>query len=73
MIIKTKKRLKAKEALSGYLFILPNAIGLIIFYILPIITTFAMAFTSWDGLGNASYIGVENFKKLFQEPSLLRN
>lgn len=70
MIIKTKKnRLKAKEALSGYLFILPNAIGLIIFYILPIVITFAMAFTSWDGLGNASYIGVENFKKLFQEPS----
>ena len=40
--------LKKQERLMGYLFILPNFIGVLIFVLLPVIAGLLISFTKWD-------------------------
>ena len=54
----------AHEALWGYLFIAPVALGLAIFYVLPGLASFAFAFADWPGLGEPAFAGLDNFTTL---------
>lgn len=68
-----KKRKLTKEAMWAYLFILPTVIGLMIFYMLPALASFALSLTKWDGITTPQYIGLENIKNLIQDPSFIRS
>ncbi|MGP9539320.1 carbohydrate ABC transporter permease [Brachybacterium sp. AOP43-C2-M15] len=50
---------------NAYLFLLPSIIGLIIFIGYPVVTSFYYSFTDWDGMGPATWIGIENYTYLF--------
>jgi ABC-type sugar transport system permease subunit len=52
-----------------FLFILPALLGLFVFRIGPILTSFVMAFTDWSAFGSPHFIGVENFEYLFEAGS----
>jgi len=53
----------------GFFFVIPFFIFLSIFVIYPIIYSFKLSFTRWDGSGIPKFIGLENFKYLlFQDP-----
>lgn len=69
-----KKRSAAdiKEALAGYAFIAPVVIGLFVFYSLPALSSLYFAFTKWDGLTAPEFIGLENFRLLFQDEKFLK-
>lgn len=54
-----------------YLFLLPALIIFILFNLLPIITTFATSFTSWDGFNAPNFIGLENYVNLFNNSAFL--
>lgn len=59
-----------KQKLIGYLFILPSVIGVIIFFLIPLIFSLVLAFTNWSGpagLGT-EFIAFDNFTRLFQDP-----
>ena len=60
-----------------FLFILPALLGLFVFRIGPIVTSFAIAFTDWSAFGTPNFIGLENFEYLFEGGSefyeILRN
>ena len=60
-----------------FLFILPALVGLFMFRIGPILTSFVMAFTDWSAFGSPNFVGVENFEYLFEAGSefyeILRN
>jgi multiple sugar transport system permease protein len=60
----TRSNLYRKEAIFGYLFILPPVVGFIIFGLFPALYSFFGSFTDWDGLGRMDRIGWANYKEL---------
>ncbi len=54
----------------GYLFILPQVIGLIIFHIIPVFWAGLISFTDFDGFGRNNYIGFNNYKSLWNDEDL---
>lgn len=59
-----------KRDISGYLFIAPNLIGVIIFFVIPFLFAFVLAFSNWNhlqGLSTLEFVGLENFKRLFTD------
>jgi multiple sugar transport system permease protein len=58
---------KKKDWFWAYLMIFPNSIGLLIFYIIPFMQTFFYSFTDLGAFGVYSYVGLQNFKKLFSD------
>ena len=67
-VASTKSRRQLSEAIWGYVFLLPQLIGLIAFAIIPLITVFALSLTKWDGLGAVQFVGFQNFGEQFADP-----
>lgn len=67
MNTKKASHFKARNIALGYGFLLPNIIGFIIFTFIPIIASFILSFTSWDGFGKIEFIGMKNFVGLFSD------
>lgn len=65
--MKMKSRLYRKEAYYGYLFILPPVLGFLLFALFPLGYSIYGSFTDWDGLGQMSFIGLDNFKEMFED------
>lgn len=59
--------LKQKEALTGFTFILLPLLSLIILMYYPIIRSFFISFFEWDLLREPTFIGIENYKTLFND------
>jgi len=59
-----------REALAGYLFILPTFLGYTIFIVGPIFFLFVISFTSYDILSPAKFVGVQNYVDLLSDPRL---
>ena len=63
----------------GYLFIMPNLVGFVLFTLFGIIFSLIYAFTDWNllkGFEIANFNGLENFKRMFSDMYLgacLRN
>lgn len=51
----------------GFLFILPWLIGLIGFTIVPMISALFISMTDWSIIGNAEFIGLQNFKDILND------
>jgi multiple sugar transport system permease protein len=57
----------------GYLFIGPQLLGMTVFVVLPFAASLVLAFASWDGLSDLSWVGFENFTAQFQDELLWRS
>jgi ABC-type sugar transport system permease subunit len=58
----------------GYLFIAPFFIGFLVFQLYPMLYSLYISFTSWDGLSpDIQFIGIENYKRLVQDPMFLKS
>ncbi|MGW9632355.1 carbohydrate ABC transporter permease [Agromyces sp. NPDC055520] len=57
----------------GYVFIGPQVIGMALFVLLPFTASLVLAFTSWDGLTDLTWVGFENFSAQLQDELLLRS
>lgn len=62
-----RSALRRKEAIVGYLFILPALIGLILFYVLPTLRAAQISMTSWNLMRPAKWVGLENYTKLWAD------
>ncbi|MFC0472541.1 carbohydrate ABC transporter permease [Halalkalibacter kiskunsagensis] len=69
----TKLSRGKREALWAYLFIAPTVLGLLVFYMLPAIGSFALSFTKWNGISTPEYVGLENIIRLIQDTSFIRS
>lgn len=63
----TINRSARQEAITGLLFILPALIGFGLFYLYPAIRGLTISFTDWNMLREPSFVGIENYKQLFQD------
>jgi multiple sugar transport system permease protein len=59
------------DAFWGYAMIAPGLIGLLIFYIWPMLQTFYFSFTEWGPFGDAVWTGLANYRELFHGPEFL--
>ncbi len=53
------------ESITGYLFLLPDFLGLLIFLIIPIAYAYFISLHDWDGLSPMRWNGLDNYAKLF--------
>ncbi|WP_438348778.1 carbohydrate ABC transporter permease [Paenibacillus sp. FA6] len=61
---------KFRSEKTGYLFILPWFIGLLIFTIGPMIFSLILSFSKWDiitGIDSIQFVGLENFVNIFHD------
>lgn len=67
--LKNNRRIsrETKRDLVAYSFIAPNFIGFAVFTLIPIVFAFILAFTKWDGNNPIEFVGIDNFKKLFDD------
>ena len=61
---KRMSRAARKEAISGYLYLLPNFIGFFIFTAIPIILGLLISFTDYNGF-KWNFVGISNYIKMF--------
>jgi multiple sugar transport system permease protein len=57
-------------------FLLPNLIGFLVFTFLPVLAALLISFTNWDLLRPATWVGIDNYVRLTQDPlfhRVLRN
>lgn len=59
--------MRRREERAGYLFILPNLIGVFVFVAVPILMTLVLGFTKWNpmqGLAGMKFVGLDNFTRM---------
>lgn len=56
-------------ALAPFLFLAPGAIFFSIYVVAPIFQSFHISLYQWDGLGEARFIGMENYRELLDDPA----
>ena len=60
-----------RDQLTGYLFIAPQFVGIVLFVLLPLVLIFWYSFNEWNVLaGTFRFVGTENFEKLMGDPKL---
>lgn len=62
-------KLKRRNTLIAWTFILPNFVGFAALTLVPVITLFYIAFTNWNAFGVANWVGAANFVRLFNDNS----
>jgi ABC-type sugar transport system permease subunit len=53
------------ETVDGYLFVSPNVFGFLAFFAFPLLFSLFVSFTDWDGLTAITWVGPENYIKIF--------
>ncbi len=65
--MKATSKLYRTEERYAYLFIAAPFLGFLIFALVPLVYAIYGSFTDWNGLGQMNFIGLENFKNVFQD------
>ncbi len=63
---------RTREAIAGYLFLLPNLVGFLIFTALAVVASAAISLTDWDLLSQAKFVGLKNYQTLLTNDPLFR-
>lgn len=66
-----EKKKNVFSNIEGYLFILPNFIGFMIFMVIPIIMGLAISFTNYDGFKRIDFVGLQNYINMFKDEYFL--
>jgi multiple sugar transport system permease protein len=59
------RRRRIFQALEGWLFISPIMLGVLAFYVLPILTSLYTSFTNADGFTPSRWVGLANYERMF--------
>jgi ABC-type sugar transport system permease subunit len=57
--------LDEEERIDGYLFVSPNVFGFLAFFAFPLLFSLFVSFTAWDGLGEITWLGPDNYIEIF--------
>lgn len=63
----SKKIIRSRTNLIGYVLIAPWILGILCFQLWPIIQSLLMSFTNDNLLNDPAFIGLENYNKMFQD------
>jgi multiple sugar transport system permease protein len=62
-----RRRLKLRNTLIAWSFILPNFLGFGLLTLIPVGALFYLSFTSWNVFGQAEWIGLDNYVRMVQD------
>lgn len=62
-----KHHLGRGEMIAGYLFLLPNFIGFLVFTGIPVIMGFFISLTDYSGYGNKNFVGLANYARMLHD------
>jgi multiple sugar transport system permease protein len=58
-----------KQALTGYLFVAPWVIGMIVFYLGPILVSFYYSLTDYSIISEPTFVGLDNYSRMLGDQS----
>ncbi|WP_391571385.1 carbohydrate ABC transporter permease [Cohnella sp.] len=64
-----------REALVGWLFVLPEFLGIVLLGAFPLLFSLYLSFTDWDlvgGLGSIRFVGLDNFQALLEDTKFMK-
>lgn len=64
---------RVKTALTGYAFVSPVVLGVLLFTLVPVGLSFYFGFTKYDNINPAEWIGFDNYIKMFQDDRFLHS
>ena len=56
-----------KEQRAAYLFLSPWLIGLIVFWLVPIVASLLLSFSEWNIIGDVEWVGFENYRDMIDD------
>ena len=56
--------MRRQETITGYLFLLPNILGFLVFSSIPVVATFSISLLDWDLIRTPRFVGLDNYVKL---------
>lgn len=59
--------LQREESIAGYVFLLPNFIGFIVFMLFPILFAFYIMLTDWSLTNTPQFVGLKNFETMLND------
>lgn len=60
-----------RDAATGYLFIAPQLIGIVVFVLVPLVLVFWYSLHEWNVLaGSFRFTGIANYQKLLSDPAI---
>lgn len=62
-----------EQKLWSLFFLAPFIIGLILFWIGPVLASFLISFSKWELVGSPAWIGLENYKNLFADEIFIKS
>lgn len=65
-------QIKNKTLLPALIFISPAILGILTFIIIPVICSFTLSFTEWDLLNDIKFVGLNNYKLIFNDRYFLQ-
>jgi len=64
----SRRREANRRRLTGFLFVLPTVVFFLGFIAYPFLRSLYVSMTSWSGYGQPRFIGLANFRFLFEDP-----
>ncbi len=56
-----------KEQRAAYLFLSPWLIGLILFWLVPIVASLLLSFSEWNIIGDIEWVGLDNYRDMIDD------
>ena len=66
-----RRRRRWSDLLTGYAFVTPNLLLLVLFLFIPLGWAFVLSFQDVGSFGPATWIGLDNYRTFFQEQALI--
>jgi multiple sugar transport system permease protein len=67
-----RRRKRHSDAPAAALFLLPNAVGFLVFTVAPVIVSLVISFYSWPLTGSSHFVGIGNYRALFTNDPTFR-
>ncbi|WP_026871100.1 carbohydrate ABC transporter permease [Inquilinus limosus] len=74
-VVPRRRRLSARhrEWIAGYLFVLPDALGLLVFVGGPMLLSLSLGFFGVTGFGGYRFVGFANYRRMLADPLFLES
>ena len=64
--------LRRQATLAGYLFLLPNIVGFLVFSSIPVLVTLGISTLDWDMIRTPTFVGIGNYAVLVTQDAVFR-
>ena len=59
--------LRRQATVAGYLFLLPNIVGFLVFSSIPVLVTLVISTLDWDMIRTPTFVGLQNYARLLAD------